>query len=355
MNIIREGFHPLKGITALLPWDHLAVDLKEMPLAATGEQHLLVLADVATDYTVLVPLKTKDKFSVARALWSVFASFGMPLIIQSDNGKEFVNEVLAAMSKLHGIDHRFISAYHPRANGFVERKNLDLHKMFKKLLGGQIQDWVCYVPFVQLSYNARISSRTGSTAFSLMFGRALRAFGTSLSLEKDFDIDRWQEHQEKMQSIVHPAILERVKEKKTKQAVRFNETHKIVDAILPGSVVYLKDTAEKSKWINENNGPFKVVRQTRGGAYILENRAGTTLTQRFPPQLLKVVPHAEFEKADQSKSYYVQKILDAEQLANGSYRYLVKFKELKEPLWLEPSDFDGSMMIAAYWRKQLKQ
>jgi hypothetical protein len=225
VNLVWEGLHPLKSITALLPWDHVAVDLKEMPLASTGEQHLLVVADIATDYTALVPLKNKDKFSVARALWNVFAWFGMPRILQSDNGTEFVNEILESMAELHGIDHRLISAYHPRANGFVERKNLDLQAMFKKLLGGHLQDWVCYVPFVQLAYNARISTRTGSTAFSLMFGRALRSFGMSLTLERDFDLKRWQENQEKMQKIVYPAILERVQAKKAKQAVRFNQTH----------------------------------------------------------------------------------------------------------------------------------
>jgi hypothetical protein len=313
------------------------------------------VADIATDYTALVPLKNKDKFSVARALWNVFAWFGMPRILQSDNGTEFVNEILESMAELHGIDHRLISAYHPRANGFVERKNLDLQAMFKKLLGGHLQDWVCYVPFVQLAYNARISTRTGSTAFSLMFGRALRSFGMSLTLERDFDLKRWQENQEKMQKIVYPAILERVQEKKAKQAVRFNQTHKIIEPLTPGTVVYVKDDTEKSKWVNENDGPFKVVRQTRGGAYILQDRTGAVLTPRFPPKLLKEVPMADFIPEGQARSYYVQKILDDERLANGSHRYLVKFKEFKEPQWLSASDFDGSMMIAKYWKQKLKK
>ena len=228
MELGREGFHPLKGITALMPWDHVAVDLKEMPIAVTGERYLLVVADVATDYTHLKPLESKDKFTVARALWETFAVFGKPQILQSDNGKEFLNDILEAMTNLHGVDHRFISAYHPSANGFVERKNLDFQKMFKKLLGGQKQDWICYVPFVQLSYNARISSRTASSAFALIFGRALRAFTSNVELETYFDLKRWQTHQDKMTQLVYPAVLDRVTEiKKQFKIVRQTRCRKI--------------------------------------------------------------------------------------------------------------------------------
>ena len=84
----------------------------------------------------------------------------------------------------------------------LERKKLDLQRMLKKLLGGQIQDWVCYVAFVQLAYNARISSRTGSTAFSLMFGRALRAFGTSITFEQEFDLKNDKSIKENFPSLI---------------------------------------------------------------------------------------------------------------------------------------------------------
>jgi hypothetical protein len=117
-----------------------------------------------------------------------------------------------------------------------------------------------------------------------MFGRALRAFGSTVMLEQEFDVKKWQEQQEKMTALVYPALHERVQAKKEKQANRFNENHKIIDPIAPGSVVYVKDDTEKSKWVNENNGPFKVVLQTPGDAYIMEDRTGATITS-WSPQL----------------------------------------------------------------------
>jgi hypothetical protein len=354
VNLIREGFHPLTPITAKLPMDHVAIDLKEMPETPMHEKYLLVMADIATDYMVLKVLKNKDEYSVARALWEIFAFLGLPTIIQSDNGAEFVNKVLKALVELHGIDHRLVAAYHPRANGFVERKNFDIQQIFKKVLNGAIHEWVPWVPFVQLAYNNRISSRTGSTAFSLMFGRALRIFKEPVAADASFDLSRWQENIEQMHNLIYPIIAERVVKLKEKQAATFNATHKIVDDIPEGSIVYVKDDVEKSKWVRQNQGPFKVVRKTRGNAYILEDRTGNVLASRFPPRALKVVDQTEFTP-DNTPSYYVQKILNHEKLPTGAYKYLVKFKGVNESQWISATDFDGGISIAKYWKALAKK
>lgn len=117
----------------------------------------------------------------------------------------------------------------------------------------------------------------------------------------------------------------------------------------------MKDSIEQSKWVKENQGPFQVVRQTRGGAYILEDRTGHILGTRFPPKALKIVPGAEFVRDMQQPSFYVSKILEHEKLANGSMKYLVKFKNVVEPKWIGADDFDGSILIAKYWKTRMKQ
>ena len=53
----------------------------------------------------------------------VITEYGTMKILQSDNGLEFVNTIIAQMVKLYGIDHRLITAYHLVANGMVEREN----------------------------------------------------------------------------------------------------------------------------------------------------------------------------------------------------------------------------------------
>ncbi len=91
-NIGKKGFHPLQTNTASLPWDHIAVDLvTPLPVSKNGEDTLLVIVDIMSKFAILKSLKSKVMMDVARALLEVCGTFGIPKILQSDNGTEFVN------------------------------------------------------------------------------------------------------------------------------------------------------------------------------------------------------------------------------------------------------------------------
>ncbi len=85
----------------------------------------------------------------------------------------------------------------------VERTNQVVEAILKKELQGAMHDWADFVPYTQLAYNSKISSVTGCTPFSLMFGRRLnefRPYGKSTS--SGMSLQLWQEHQKKVSSIV---------------------------------------------------------------------------------------------------------------------------------------------------------
>jgi len=145
-------------------------------MSTDGYDTMLVIVDVMTKYAILNCLKGKGMVEVARTTWEVLAIFGIPKIIQSDNGSEFVNQLIEELTKLNGIEHRTISPYNPRANVQVERTNRTIETMLCKELQGAMHEWPDFVPYVQLAYNAKISSTTGSTPFALMFGRSLNKF-----------------------------------------------------------------------------------------------------------------------------------------------------------------------------------
>ena len=113
---------------------------------------------------------------VASVLWSIFADYGLPKIMQSDNGTEFVNRVMSALTETYGIEHRLITAYHPQANGAVERMNGTIQRMLRKHLNAADNRWHAWLPFIQLAINATISTLTGSAPFALMFNCTLNCF-----------------------------------------------------------------------------------------------------------------------------------------------------------------------------------
>ena len=80
-----------------------------------------------------------------KILLGIWSSFGFPKIIQSDNGTEFVNTILSHFTKVSNIDHRLITAYHPRADGLVE-KWVDLTKRtLRKSINADLSSWEKHV------------------------------------------------------------------------------------------------------------------------------------------------------------------------------------------------------------------
>lgn len=121
-NLAKRGYHPLKTIHARMPGDHMAIDLAG-PLTTTvkGNQYILIVVDVCTRFVYARAIPEKSSEIVALELYKLFCDIGFPNILQSDNGREFRNEMLKKLTTQAGVDHRFVTPYHPRANGVAER------------------------------------------------------------------------------------------------------------------------------------------------------------------------------------------------------------------------------------------
>src|SRR5690348_5638690 len=136
-NIVKEGYHPAKSVIAKEPWDHLQIDLiGPLRTSIGGYNYILTVICACTNYTVIRALKNKELETVAKALWMIFCEYGTPRVLQSDQGTEFVNQALEAMKIIYGIDHRLSTAYHPCANGLVERQNKEVSRALKKFTEG---------------------------------------------------------------------------------------------------------------------------------------------------------------------------------------------------------------------------
>ena len=121
-NVKRGGFHPMRTILAERPMDHVVMDFIG-PLKASdrGFVFVLLLVDVHTRFVFLRPMVVKKAVEVAYELVNVFASFGVPKILQSDNDPSFVNEVIEEFLNVKGFEHCRIMKYFPCTNGVTEK------------------------------------------------------------------------------------------------------------------------------------------------------------------------------------------------------------------------------------------
>ena len=66
-----------------------------MRTLADGDYKYIVHArDHFSRYSWASPIKSKEAINVAAFLYSIFTQFGPPSILQTDNGKEFIANVI---------------------------------------------------------------------------------------------------------------------------------------------------------------------------------------------------------------------------------------------------------------------
>ena len=84
-----------------------------------------------------IPLKRVDTKMTCQALMQVFACFGVPEVILTDNGGNFTAAVTEELLKHLQCSHITSSPYYPQSNGMVERANGIIEKVLDKIAAGK--------------------------------------------------------------------------------------------------------------------------------------------------------------------------------------------------------------------------
>lgn len=159
------------------------VDLIDLQSNSDGEyKFIMVYQDHLTKFVQLRPLKTKRAEEVAHHVLSIFLTFGAPAILQSDNGREFSNQViseLCAMWKDVKIVHG--KPRHSQTQGSVERANQDIQNMLSAWMNdNDTNKWSDGLPFVQFAKNTTYHEGIRQSPYEAMFGvKAKRGIASS--------------------------------------------------------------------------------------------------------------------------------------------------------------------------------
>ena len=117
--------------TSLL-FEHLGMDfVGPLPPSLHRNMFILALTDYFSKWAEAYPLPDQSANSVAVCLADWITRYGAPIRITSDRGASFVSEAVASFCRLWGVQQQFASAYHPQANGLVERFNATLVDMLR--------------------------------------------------------------------------------------------------------------------------------------------------------------------------------------------------------------------------------
>jgi len=179
---VRELLHP---IVANGVWIRVQIDLIDMRHSPDGDYcYIGHVVDHFNKFHVLFPLKSKCAVEVATNIEErVLAYFGVPRIFHSDNGREFVNQMLHALFAKWGGNTVFVSGRprHSQSQGCVERGNryvqdkIAAMKYDEGFADAQVHPWASWLPRICHALNTEVSTSTREAPFRMLFGQDSRS------------------------------------------------------------------------------------------------------------------------------------------------------------------------------------
>ena len=155
----------------LRPFEKIAIDIiGELPMSKHKNRFILTVIDYATRWTEAIPLKNCDTITISEALCTIFARFGFPREILSDNGPAFTSNVMDQVMCTLGIKHTFSTPYHPQTNGLCERVNATIKANLRKAAFGSIENWDRLLPITLFNIRSSPQETTKYTPFELLYG-----------------------------------------------------------------------------------------------------------------------------------------------------------------------------------------
>lgn len=171
-KIHRHTHAPVQPVT--IPkcrFEHIHIDLVGPLPPADQFSYLLTVVDRFSRWPEAYPLRNITVESVAKTLYRQYIPrFGVPKKISTDRGTQFESRLFAELTKLMGSHRIRTTAYHPQANGLVER----FHRTLKTaIVARENCNWVSELPIVLLGLRTAFKRDLGCSAAEMVYGQPL--------------------------------------------------------------------------------------------------------------------------------------------------------------------------------------
>lgn len=266
---------PMGHLLANRPNEVLAIDFSFLEPSRDGLEQVLVITDVFSKFTQVIPTRDQRASTVASVLlkeW--FYRFGVPARLHSDQGRCFENAIVHQLCALYNIQKTRTTPYHPQGNGQCERFNRTMHNLLRTLSAEQKTRWPQYLPQLVFSYNTTVHQTTDESPHFLMFGQEPQ-------LPVDFLLGRiaepqgrtvceWvQEHQRRLE-VVFGSVRERLRAAAESRKAK-HDLSVTCNPLDVGQKVYLRDHSVRGRnkiqdaW---SSVPYQVLRAPSPGGVV---------------------------------------------------------------------------------------
>lgn len=269
---------------AEVPFQKLYVDfLGPYPRSKPGNSYVFVVLDHLSKFVFLKPLRSANSLSVIKYLKNeLFNVFGVPQIIHSDNGKQFMAKDFQTFLEVYGIRHFKTANYSPQSNA-SERVNRTLLAAIRSYLKDEQRDWDLYIDDIACAMRSSVHSSTGVTPYFALFGTNMMTHGRNYDLVRRLNAVEDGEilllpRQKRLQCIREKIRLNLAKANE-KGAKTYNIRTRDI-RFVPGQEVYRRNfvLSDSSKYLSSKLCPkfvkCRIVQSVGKNMYELENLNG---------------------------------------------------------------------------------
>lgn len=272
------------------PWEFVSVDLVgPLPPSTTGYKYILSVQDYFTKYCAFFPMRTaKAKPIIQHIEDDIFLVYGVPRILWSDNGSQFVGREWQDLAKTYNVTLSRSANYHAQANP-VERPHAVLRSMLASYVKDNHRTWASLLPKVACAMRTAVHESTGLSPFFVNFGRKMVLDGEDhvpFPIEDAGD-DTPADHSPRTRASALLKVFEDVRLRLDKAMTRAQKVYNLRRRDVRYSIGdkvwrrnFPQSSAEKyftAKLAPKFVGPFTIIRKVSPWTYELGKDDGTSI------------------------------------------------------------------------------
>ncbi|XP_033222810.1 uncharacterized protein K02A2.6-like [Belonocnema kinseyi] len=156
-------------------FEKIAMDIVgPLPKTTSGNINILTIQDNFTKYLLAIALPNQKASTILDAFIKRFICiYGSPKGVLTDQGKNFLSNLLRRLAKRFRKRQFKTSDFHPQSNGSLERSHHSLSEYLKQFVNKN-SEWDEWLELATFSYNTSVHEGTKCTPYELVFGKISR-------------------------------------------------------------------------------------------------------------------------------------------------------------------------------------
>jgi hypothetical protein len=283
------------------PFDRVAMDVKDMPLADDGSCCLLVCVCEITNYPVAVPMKDQKATTIFNSFFqAVVCDHTCPKVVISDKARAFTGELCDMLYKRLRIKRMLVQPSNKGANR-AERYIQSLMNEIVSVLGDAGRFWPAYVKPALAAFRNFVSPTTGFSPYEMVTCRPARTLSELLDVEGDLEDgrylapDNYMDHLRQRRRIIENILKSKKLNSQLKQFHREQRANPEFEQFAQGDLVLFEykqksegySGAQKSTMTRPWIGPVKIAAVLDANKYLLADWSGRIISAEFHRKALK--------------------------------------------------------------------